>query len=199
LIDLAEFGLTGEPLVQASVPVADLVVFSGDKLVGGPQAGCIVGRRAAVGRLKRNPFARALRADKLTLAALEATLRLYRDPIRARAEIPVLRMLTADPGALRDAASRLASAIAPHFSPTLEPGVSAVGGGSFPEAVLPTTLVRLDPGPAGAHGLALKLRLGQPSILARVQNGAVVLDPRTMGAAERDEAAAAIRQLATEA
>src|SRR5262249_28537412 len=118
LIDLADAGLTGEPLVTASVPAADLVVFSGDKLVGGPQAGCIVGRRSAIGRLKRNPFARALRADKITLAALEATLRLYRDPTRARSEIPVLRMLTADPATLHDEASRLAALIAPHCSPT---------------------------------------------------------------------------------
>ena len=180
LLDLSAHGLAGEPSVPVAARTADLVVFSGDKLLGGPQAGCVVGRRRWIEKLRKNPFVRAMRADKLTLAALEATLQLYRDPAQAVRTIPVLRMLTTDAATLSLRAERLAAAIPPRFAPRLEPGHSAVGGGSFPEARLPTTLVTLDPGGRGAHAVALDLRLGDPSILARVIDDRVVLDPRTL-------------------
>ena len=180
LLDLSAYGLSGEPIVPVAARTADLVVFSGDKLLGGPQAGCVVGKRRWIEQLKKNPFVRAMRADKLTLAALEATLRLYRDPARAVRDVPVLRMLTTDPATLSRRAERLAAAIPPRFAPRLEPGLSAVGGGSFPDARLPTTLVTLDPGARGAHAVALDLRLGEPSILARVSGDRVILDPRTL-------------------
>jgi L-seryl-tRNA(Ser) seleniumtransferase len=166
--------------VDAVTAGADLVIFSGDKLLGGPQAGCIVGQEQAVAACALNPLARALRADKLTLAALEATLHLYRDPERAIREIPVLAMLTMSTKFLQARATELAAAIPPTFSPTLVEGASAVGGGAFPDARLPTTLVRLDPGPLGASGLALRLRLGESPVIVRVEQGYVFIDPRTV-------------------
>lgn len=181
LADLSSWGLTGEPRVADGLAAgADLVLFSGDKLLGGPQAGCIVGRREPVGRCRENPIARAVRADKMTLAALEATLGLYRDPAVAVGEIPVLRMLTIAPAAIESRARRLAALCPLQLAPELIPGESAVGGGAFPGAVLPTTLVALDAGDLGPDGLALRLRLGEPSVIARVAGGRVVLDPRTL-------------------
>jgi L-seryl-tRNA(Ser) seleniumtransferase len=202
LADLSPFGLTSEPRVQdAARSGADLVLFSGDKLLGGPQAGCVVGRRSFVDLARRNPFARALRADKLTLAALEATLTLYHDPGRAVREIPVLRMLTLSAAELRARAETLLRAIQ---SPAVQqpavpsvavliPGSSAVGGGSFPGAELATTLVALDPGELGAAGLALRLRLGTPPIVARIQDERVVLDPRTLPEETLESVGAAVR------
>jgi len=183
LLDLSPWGLRDEPRVAEAVAAgADLVVFSGDKLLGGPQAGCLVGGSESIERAQHKPLARALRADKLTLAALEPTLALYRTPDRARVEIPVLRMLTLDGEDLARRAAALAAAIiaAGASSPALIPGSSAVGGGAFPEAALPTTLVAVDPGPLGASGLALRLRLGDTPVVARVENNRVVLDPRTI-------------------
>lgn len=183
LIDLSSYGLTDEPRVDEAVSAgADLVVFSGDKLLGGPQAGCVVGTRALLDGCRRNPLARALRADKLTLAGLEATLALYRDPETAVREVPILRMLTASLEQLASAAKRLAEAINTGAGPVARTtsGESAVGGGSFPGAVLPTSLVALDPGELGATGLALRLRLGNPPVIARVQEDTVLLDPRTL-------------------
>jgi L-seryl-tRNA(Ser) seleniumtransferase len=181
LADLAPWGLTSEPRVADAVAAgAGLVLFSGDKLLGGPQAGCLVGRRDLVGRCRANPLARALRADKLTLAALEATLGLYEDPGTAIREIPVLRMLTLGEQELAARAARLAHHCPPELQPELQAGESAVGGGSFPGAILPTTLLALDAGDLGPDGLALRLRLGEPAVVARVGGGRVLLDPRTL-------------------
>jgi L-seryl-tRNA(Ser) seleniumtransferase len=193
LADLSPWGLAGEPQVADGLAAgATLVLFSGDKLLGGPQAGCLVGRADAVDRCRRNPLARALRADKMTLAALEATLALYRDPELARREIPVLRMLTLDPDSLAERARALAAACPAELRAAAVPGESAVGGGSFPGATLPTTLVALDPGPLGPDGLALRLRLGDPAVVARVADGRVLLDPRTLEPASDSEVAAAV-------
>ncbi|MEZ4587070.1 MAG: hypothetical protein R2909_11770, partial [Gemmatimonadales bacterium] len=194
LADLTPFGLRGEPLVAEAARHADLVIFSGDKLLGGPQAGIVAGRGELLARLRKNPYARALRADKLTLAALQATLALYRDEPRARREIPVLRMLTETAEELAARAERLAGLVRPSFHPATRAGASAVGGGAFPDAELPTTLVTLDPGELGAHALALKLRLANPSVLARVEGGLVVLDPRTVAPDQLPDLAAAIIQ-----
>jgi L-seryl-tRNA(Ser) seleniumtransferase len=194
LLDLSPWGLAGEPLVADSLDAgATLVLFSGDKLLGGPQAGCLVGSAAAVERCRKNPLARALRADKMTLAALEATLALYRDPDLARREVPVLRMLTLDPASLAERAAALAAACPAELRPAVEPGESAVGGGAFPGAALPTTLVALDPGALGPDGLALRLRLGDPAVVARVAAGRVVLDPRTLEPGSELAVAEAIR------
>jgi L-seryl-tRNA(Ser) seleniumtransferase len=181
LLDLSPWGLSGEPRVGDAVTAgADLVVFSGDKLLGGPQAGCLVGRRDLVAACRRNPLARALRADKMTLAALEATLALYDDEETARQDIPVLRMLTESIDRVDARARRLAGMVPAHFQPALTPGESAVGGGAFPAAELPTILVALTAGEIGAHSLALRLRLGDPAVIARVQDDRVLLDVRTV-------------------
>jgi L-seryl-tRNA(Ser) seleniumtransferase len=181
LVDLSAHGLSGEPRVQEAVAAGPtLVLFSGDKLLGGPQAGCLVGTRDAVGRCRKNPFARAMRPDKLTLAALEGTLACYRDPSRALRDIPVLRMLTYTADELADMARRLADQIPRHYRLQVLPSTSAVGGGSFPGAALPTFVVALEPGELGADELALRLRLGEPGIVVRVQDGKVLFDPRTL-------------------
>lgn len=181
LADLSPWGLTSEPRVPDAIESgADLVIFSGDKLLGGPQAGCLAGREALVAQARKNPLSRALRADKLTLAGLEATLALYHDAEQAVREIPVLRMLTMTPDELRARAELLRSACAPSLSCDLVDGRSAVGGGAFPGASLPTTLVALDPGALGAAGLALRLRLGTPPVVARLEHDRVLLDPRTL-------------------
>ncbi len=181
LADLSPWGLTGEPRVADALGAgAGLVLFSGDKLLGGPQAGCIVGRGDLVARCREHPIARAVRADKMTLAALEATLGLYRDPGEAVATIPVLRMLTLGAEALAERARRLAETCSAALRCEVVAGVSAVGGGSFPSAELPTTLVSIDPGPLGADRLALRLRLGEPAVVARTSAGRVLLDPRTL-------------------
>ncbi len=181
LADLSSHGLTGEPRVTEAVAAGPtIVLFSGDKLLGGPQAGCLVGRRDAIARCRRNPFARAMRADKLTLAALEATLALYRDPQGACSAIPVLRMLTMPESELARLAGLLAGRIPGAYQPEILTAGSAVGGGSFPSALLPTRIVALTPGERGADELALRLRLGDPPIVARVQDGRVLLDPRTL-------------------
>ena len=196
--DLSPWGLTGEPRVaEALAAGAGLVLFSGDKLLGGPQAGCLVGRKELLARCRENPIARAVRADKLTLAALAATLSLYQDPEAAVRQVPVLALLTLEPGELARRAECLAALCPPAVRASTIPGESAVGGGSFPGAVLGTTLVALDAGTLGPDGLALRLRLGQPSIVARVGSDRLLLDPRTLPEDSFQIVAAAIEQALT--
>lgn len=198
IADLSPWGLTGEPRVtEALTAGADLVLFSGDKLLGGPQAGCLVGRRELVGRCRENPIARAMRADKLTLAALAATLSLYQDSDAAVQAIPVLAMLTLGTEELARRAGALASLCPAEVRAHPVPGESAVGGGSFPGTRLATTVVTLDAGVLGPDGLALRLRLGQPSVVARVANDRVVLDPRTLPEDSFPAVARAIEQALT--
>ncbi len=185
LADLEPWGLRGEPRVATAVAGgADVVLFSGDKLLGGPQAGCLVGTRAAMAACRRNPIARAVRADKMTLAGLEATLMLYRDPDAVRREVPVLRMLTLSPADLQRRAEALAAGCPGACAARTVAGSSGVGGGAFPGAALPTTLVSLDPGPRGADALCARLRAGRPPVIARVADGRVLLDPRTLAASD---------------
>jgi L-seryl-tRNA(Ser) seleniumtransferase len=178
---LTPWGLKNEPMVQDGVRAgAGLVIFSGDKLLGGPQAGCLVGRRDLIAGCRTNPLARAMRADKLSLAALAATLALYQDPEQARVSIPVLTMLTLDAEELARRARRLASVCPSACRPETLPGESAVGGGAFPGATLPTTLVALESESLGADGLALRLRRGDPPVITRVAGDRVLLDPRAL-------------------
>jgi L-seryl-tRNA(Ser) seleniumtransferase len=195
LIDLARCGLEAEPTVQESVAAgADVITFSGDKLLGGPQAGLILGRREWLGRMKRHPLMRVVRNDKVTLAALEATLRLYLDEARAIREIPTLRALTAAPVKLRGKAVRLRRLIGPgDATVTLEPGISQVGGGSLPGERLPTTLVAVASDRIGEGELARRLRMGEPPVFGRVQHGRLLLDPRTVADDELPILAAAVR------
>jgi L-seryl-tRNA(Ser) seleniumtransferase len=187
MMDLSPWGLSGEPLVRDSALAGALTVFSGDKLLGGPQAGIVVGPSALIERLGRDPLARAVRPDKMTLAALQATLSLYRDPDTARREIPVLRMLTAEPGDLKRRARRLARRIP---GASLVDGASAVGGGAFPGATLPTTLVAVTP--ASPDDVLAALRRHEPPVIARAAEGAVLFDPRTLADDEPPIVAAAV-------
>jgi L-seryl-tRNA(Ser) seleniumtransferase len=175
LLDLTEWGLAGEPRVQDSVATGATVVFSGDKLLGGPQAGIIVGPSEVIQQAEANPLARALRPDKLTLAALEATLSHYRDPVEAVAQIPTLTMLTANPADLEERAGNLAAELA---GASTEPGFSAVGGGAFPGVQLPTTLVRLPT--KSPDSLLAGLRGHDPPVIARASDEGVVMDVRTV-------------------
>ena len=161
---------------------ADLVCFSGDKLLGGPQAGVVVGRADLVGRLRRHPLQRALRADKLTLAALEGTLALALDP-STRDEVPVLRMLHEPIERVRGRAERLAALVGGEVEDT----VARVGGGALPLAEIPSAACAVE------EGLAEPLRLGEPPVVAVVRDGRTLLDCRTLTDAEIDEVAAAVR------
>lgn len=181
--DLTPFGLPGEPLVSAGIAAgADLVLFSGDKLLGGPQAGIIAGKAALVERVEKDPLMRAFRLDKMTLAALEATLRLYRDPRQARREIPTLRMLTTPLAELRQRAEAFAGRLRTVSGLTVEvrQDVAYVGGGSLPDVAVPTAVIAIAAAPAGETELAARLRTGTPAVVGRVQDGKVLLDLRTV-------------------
>ena len=161
---------------------ADLVCFSGDKLLAGPQAGIVVGRADLVERLRRHPLQRALRADKLTLAALEGTLALHLDPERARRELPVLRMLDEPAEAVRARAERLAAAVGGEVERT----VARVGGGALPLSELESFACAVE------EELAARLREGEPPVVAIVRDGRTLLDCRTLSDAEADEVVAAV-------
>jgi L-seryl-tRNA(Ser) seleniumtransferase len=192
LLDLAAWGLAGEPRVQEALASGvDLVAFSGDKLLGGPQAGLVLGTRAAIELCRKDPLARAVRSDKFTLAALEATLALYRDPERARSEIPVLRMLTEDIAQLERRAEALRRGVG--LGADVIEGASEVGGGSFPGVELRTWLVRVSSRQLTPDALAARLRQHDPPIVARITADRVVLDPRTISADELPTVAAAVR------
>jgi L-seryl-tRNA(Ser) seleniumtransferase len=175
--------LEDEPSAKESLAAgADLVCFSGDKLLGGPQAGIVVGRGELVERLRRHPLQRALRADKLTLAALEGTLALYLDPERAEREVPVLRMLHEPLDAVRARAERLAAAVGGEVEET----VGRVGGGALPLAELPSFACAVE------EELATPLRDAEPPVIGILRDGRLLLDCRTLTDAEADEVAAAV-------
>jgi L-seryl-tRNA(Ser) seleniumtransferase len=180
LLDLSPWGLTGEPSARDAVKAgASLVMMSGDKLLGGPQAGIIVGGAELIGALRRNPLARALRVDKLTLAALEATLALYRDPARAVSAIPALAMLTTPLMALEARAGRLVAMLAAKGVTSRATRTSAtVGGGAFPGASIPSAAVALDV--ASPKALEARLRGGSVPVIGRITDGTVVLDLRSV-------------------
>ncbi len=197
LVDLTRWGLDYEPTVAASIAEgADLVSCSGDKLLGGPQAGILCGRWDIVQRLKQHPMARAVRLDKMTLAALEATLRAYLDVDRAAREVPTLRMLTAS----MDEISRRAAALAHElreqlasqrgaslaFVDTAE-DVSRAGGGALPLADIPTCVVAIAPSAMSVDALEHALRLGaEPAIIARISEDRLLIDPRTLLSPEEE-------------
>jgi L-seryl-tRNA(Ser) seleniumtransferase len=172
-----------EPSVAESLAAgADLVCFSGDKLLGGPQAGIVVGRADLVERLRRHPLQRAVRADKLTLAALEGTLGLYLDPERANREVPVLRMVLEPVEKVRARAERLAVSV----SGEVEETVARVGGGALPLAELPSFACAVE------EELAEPLRRGEPPVIGVLRDGRLLLDCRTLTDGELDEVAAAV-------
>jgi L-seryl-tRNA(Ser) seleniumtransferase len=180
LVDLTPFGLPDEPTIADSLrDGADLVLFSGDKLLGGPQCGVILGKAELVERLKKSPLARALRVDKLTLAALHATLSIYARG-KAFEEIPVLRMLTRTAEEIKTDAEELASRLGSAVNAVVKQSESYTGGGSLPTQSLPSFVVSLRPSSINADELAKRLRIGTPSIVARVERDAVLIDLRTV-------------------
>jgi len=185
LIDLSRYGLEKEPLVQETLKAgADLVLFSGDKLLGGPQAGLALGSKEVVAQLRQNPLTRALRPDKLTLAALEATLRLYLDESQAVAALPTLRMLTRPVAELERGARSLARRLQRRWGEkvkvTVRQSQGRVGGGALPQVALASRALALALPPLTPQQLEARLRQARPSIIARVEHGEVLLDLRTI-------------------
>ena len=183
LVDLAAQGIRDEiPVAELLRRGADVVTFSGDKLLGGPQAGLVVGREDLVKRLRKDPFARILRLDRLQIAALHATLSSY---VRGRAleEIPTLRMLSLPAeaiGARAEAVAHEAARLAPNLRWRIEDGVSRPGGGSSPVGAIPTKLLVVEVARGGVAALERRLRRGSPPVVARIHDGALLLDLRTV-------------------
>jgi L-seryl-tRNA(Ser) seleniumtransferase len=185
LIDLTQYGLEKEPTVQEMITTGvDAITFSGDKLLGGPQAGIILGKKKFLDLFKINPLTRALRIDKLTLAALESTLLLYIDEKKAMAEIPTLRMLSLDTRKLKRRGKRLLNRLAglpdQRLTFTLREDVSQVGGGALPLQELPTIVVAIKPQDISVNSLEENLRKGQLPIISRISKEELILDMRTV-------------------
>jgi L-seryl-tRNA(Ser) seleniumtransferase len=184
VVDFSKYGIPKEPTVQEVVAHGvDLVTFSGDKLLGGPQAGIILGRSDLIEAIKNNPITRALRIDKLTLLALEETLNMYRDEKAAVEEIPTLQMICQPYEALKAKVRRLARMIGklntPNFSLDQKDGISRVGGGALPLLELPSRLLCLAPEKLSAHQMEEWLRSYTPPIIVRVEKDHVTGRQRT--------------------
>ncbi len=191
LVDLTRFGLRHEPTVQEALAEgADVVTFSGDKLLGGPQIGVIAGRAEVIARLRRNQFLRALRVDKLTLAALEATLRIYRDTKDQVVDIPGLRMLNLSAAELeiraKNFAEKLSAGTGANAQVSVLPGESLVGAGSAPATGLPTFLVSIRPTRPAAQ-IDAELRKMTPAVMIRIIDGDIVIDLRTVAPREEQQ------------
>jgi L-seryl-tRNA(Ser) seleniumtransferase len=190
LVDFARFGFEGEPVARASIAAgADVVLFSGDKLLGGPQAGIIAGKKEWVQKIEKDPLMRAFRLDKMTLAALEATLRLYLNEDRALQEVPVLRMLGTPLAELKCRAEELAERLrhVNGLSVEVHEDVAYVGGGSLPDQAMTTWVVDIAAAGLSDAELALRLRSGTPAVVGRLRGDRLVLDVRTVF--ERQESA----------
>ncbi len=198
LLDFGRFGFKGEPVVRESVAAgADLVLFSGDKLLGGPQAGILAGRKEWIQKIEKDPLMRAFRLDKMTLAALEATLRLYLNEARALREVPGLRMLGMSQGELRGRAEALAEELrGVEGVARADAGedVAYVGGGSLPDQAMKTWVVEVEAREVSDAELASRLRTGDPAVMGRVRDGKVVLDVRTVFPAQEAELVEALRR-----
>jgi L-seryl-tRNA(Ser) seleniumtransferase len=183
LVDMTRFGLPYEPTVQETIKAgADIATVSGDKLLGGPQCGIILGKAEPIGRMAASPLFRALRADKMTLAALEATLRLYLNEARLTDVVPVLGMLAQTKDTLTKRARRLRNALnkLPGLETKLADGVGYTGGGALPTVPLPTTLVQVHADGMTADALASALRRADPPVMGMVTDGVLALDVRTV-------------------
>ena len=192
LVDLSQYGLPKEPMPQEMIAAGvSLVSFSGDKLLGGPQAGIIVGKRELIAKLQQHPLKRALRADKMTLAALEATLRLYLHPEKLADRLPTLRLLTRDAASIRAQAELLLPRIAPHypdFDVRIEPCQSQIGSGSLPVDRLPSEALTFTPRDGrGSHleALSLRWRAMPVPVIGRIYDGRMWLDLRCLEDEER--------------
>ncbi len=187
-VDLRPYGIQGEPVVQDVITAGvDVVTFSGDKLLGGPQAGIILGRRDLLGKIARHPLARALRIDKLTLAALEATLLYYADPRKAREHVPVLKALLQDGEEIRKRARKIKTLITrdvKNVEVNVEEDESQAGGGALPGVCLPTYVVTLKSRGISVAALEQRLRRGRTPVITRIKSGRLVIDARTVGDSE---------------
>ena len=187
LVDLSQYGLPKEPMPQEMIAAGvSLVSFSGDKLLGGPQAGIIVGKKALIARLQSHPLKRALRADKMTLAALEATLRLYLHPEKLAAELPTLRLLTRQADEIRLQGERMRAALAAHYADfdlRVEPCLSQIGSGSLPVDRLPSAALTLTPRDGRGsrlEALAARWRQLPVPVIGRIYDGRLWLDLRCL-------------------
>ena len=185
LMDLTPYGLPREPTVREALKTGiDLVTFSGDKLLGGPQAGIIVGNQDVIDKVRKHPMARALRSDKLTLAALEATLRLYLDPQKALTQIPTLKMLSMPATVLQQRCEallpRLVEAIGDVADCSIVDATTTVGGGALPLAELPGRAIALVPKQISVNELSTRLRSCEPPVVGRIQDDQFLINPRTL-------------------
>ena len=200
LVGLEQFGLPHEPTVSESIASgADVVLFSGDKLIGASQAGIIVGRKELIQRIRKHPLMRAFRVDKTCLMALERTLQLFRDPQRLRVDHPTYRMLASTPEQLAGRAAALATAIiaaSPNAQVAPADGVGYLGSGSLPMHELPTRVVTLALPGIKAEELARRLRMDQACIVARIEDGQVVMDVRTITEGQVSQIASAVGRIA---
>jgi L-seryl-tRNA(Ser) seleniumtransferase len=198
-IDLTTYGAGNEPTVQQAVDSGvDVLTFSGDKLLGGPQAGLILGARKYLDPIRSNPLARALRIDKLTLAALDATLAQYLDRERAVMEIPTLWMLTQPIGEIERKAVLLADGfknIGKDLTVTIQDDTSQSGGGALPTGNFPTRTVCMRHGRMSANQIETRLRTGKPHIITRIKEGMVIFDPRTLNDEEIGEIVEALKKI----
>jgi L-seryl-tRNA(Ser) seleniumtransferase len=197
LVNLEQFGLPHEPTVQESISAgADLALFSGDKLIGGPQAGIIVGRKVLIDRIKKHPLTRMLRVGKMTDMVLEQTLRLFLDPATLIGRNPTLRMLTAPADGLRRRARSMKHKLekgAPALCVDVVQGESQVGGGSLPATPIPTWLLAVK-ADSGAGALCARLRRHEPPVIARIEDDRVMLDVRTLLDGEETEVVRALAE-----
>lgn len=200
LVDLTPYGLSGEPLARASIQTgADLVMFSGDKLLGGPQCGIVVGRQALIERIQRHPLTRAMRVGKLTLAALQSTLTAYQHPDSLDQQVPLLRLLATPLENLRNRAERLAPQLAASAAVArAEPQADHcfLGGGSVPSQEIPTWCVAVTPRGRSVDQFAKALRTGMPSVVGRIKQDALLLDLRTVFARQDQQLLEAVEKLA---
>jgi len=200
LIDLTAYGLPKEPTVREALKTGiDLVTFSGDKLLGGPQAGIIVGTRKVIDKVRKHPMARALRIDKLTLAALEATLRLYLDPQKALNEIPTLRMLSISNQELQQRCEKLLPKLQDALGDTaglnLCEASSTVGGGALPLAELPGWVICLVSKNISLNEMTNRLRRCDPPVVGRIQDDRFIIDPRTLNNDDEESLLQALKQV----
>lgn len=191
LIDFSKYGFTHEPTVQESIEAGiDVITFSGDKMLGGPQAGIIVGKKKYIDKMKKNQLTRALRVDKMTLAALEGTLKYYIDEKDAIKNIPSLNMILMDKAEVKKKCTLLKRKLQNNtkgFAYSIESGESMVGGGSMPTEKIETFVIKVKSEVISPEEMETKLRLGDPSLIARVYDDALVLDGRTLFKEDFDE------------
>jgi L-seryl-tRNA(Ser) seleniumtransferase len=200
ILDLASYGVGDEPTVKQAMDAGvDILTFSGDKLLGGPQAGMIIGKKQYLDAIRSNPLARALRVDKMTLAALEATLNQYLDEEKAIREIPTLWMLTQPLSEIERKADVLASGIRlggdPSLTVAVQDDMSQTGGGALPTGKLPTKVVAISHKSLSANQIESRLRMGRPAIITRIKEGMVLFDPRTLNDGEISKIVESVRNI----